>query len=235
MALHHLCERSHGATETTIRLHYWIRVRPTRCSTTWVGRAVLAVMSPRVPAQRAALTAPERSERSLIDTQAGPRIPKRGGLHHFGTGPPLLWPQRSSTRRRDHPRQTGQARRVADNGARTADRLRQAYKTLVRREDVGPRLASLDPPAVGRRLDAATRSVSHALADGLGGKLGLPRRRHAANLTHPDRQMTIEALLATPRAYFTREFPANPKASLQQPSSREALWSRHVARFPRAA
>ena len=206
-------ERAHGATETTPDdFSYWDSASDLLglLDHLRVESAVLAGMSQGgFLSQRAALTAPERVRALvLIDTQAGPEDPEARVAYDqlietWATSDEapqeildivaaiILGNDWEGT-----PAWQDKWRTV------TPDRLRQAYKTLVSREDVGPRLSELSIPTlvVHGELDAAIGvPLAQSLADGLGGKLVVvPGAGHAANLTHPEpTNEAIEAFLAT--------------------------------------
>jgi pimeloyl-ACP methyl ester carboxylesterase len=206
-------ERAHGATETTPDdFSYWDSASDLLGLLDHVGaeRAVLAGMSQGgFLSQRAALTAPERVRALvMIDTQAGPEDPEARVAYDQ-----LIDTWATSDEAPQEILDIVAAIILGNDWAGTpvwqdkwraltADRLRQAYKTLVSREDVGPRLAELSIPTlvVHGELDAAISvPTAQALANGLGGKLVVvPGAGHAANLTHPEAtNEAIEAFLAT--------------------------------------
>ncbi len=206
-------ERAHGATETTADdFSYWDSASDVLGLLDHLGveQAVLAGMSQGgYLSLRAALTAPERVRALvLIDTQAGGEDPQARVAYDqlietwataneapqeildivaaiiLGDG----WP--------GAPAWQDKWRTV------TPAHLRQAYNTLVSREDITSRLAELSIPTlvVHGELDAAIGiPLAQALADGLGGKLEvIDGAGHAANLTHPEpANQAIEAFLAT--------------------------------------
>jgi pimeloyl-ACP methyl ester carboxylesterase len=206
-------ERAHGSTETTPEdFSYWDSASDVLGLLDHLGvqRAVLAGMSQGgYLSQRAALTAPERVRALiLIDTQAGGEDPQARAAYDqlietWATseeapqevldivGAIILgndWPGTGAWQ--------DKWRKVAP------DQLRQAYKTLVTREDITSRLSELSIPTlvVHGELDAAIGiPLAQALADGLGGTLEIIEGAgHAANLTHPElSNQAIEAFLAT--------------------------------------
>ena len=206
-------ERAHGATETTPDdFSYWDSASDLLGLLDHLGveRAVLAGMSQGgFLSQRAALMAPERVRALvMIDTQAGPEDPEARVAYDQ-----LIETWATADEAPQEILDIVAAIILGNDWAGTpvwqdkwrtvsADRLRQAYKTLVSREDVGPRLAELSIPTlvVHGELDAAINvPTAQALADRLGGKLVVvPGAGHAANLTHPEAtNEAIEAFLAT--------------------------------------
>ncbi len=206
-------ERAHGATETTPDdFSYWDSASDVLGLLDHLGveRAVLAGMSQGgFLSQRAALTAPERVRALiLIDTQAGGEDPEARVAYDQ-----LIETWATSDEAPQEILDIVAAIILGNDWAGTPawqdkwrtvtpDRLRQAYKTLVSREDVGPRLSELSIPTlvVHGELDAAIGvPLAQALADALGGKLEvIEGAGHAANLTHPEpSNRAIEAFLAT--------------------------------------
>ncbi len=206
-------ERAHGATETTPDdFSYWDSASDVLGLLDHLGieRAVLAGMSQGgFLSQRAALTAPERVRALiLIDTQAGGEDPEARVAYDQ-----LIETWATSDEAPQEILDIVAAIILGNDWDGTAvwqdkwrtvtpDRLRQAYKTLVSREDVGPRLSELSIPTlvVHGELDAAIGvPLAQALADALGGKLEvIEGAGHAANLTHPEpSNRAIEAFLAT--------------------------------------
>ena len=206
-------ERAHGATETTPDdFSYWDSASDLLGLLDHLGveRAVFAGMSQGgFLSLRAALTAPDRVRALvLIDTQAGPENPEARVAYDqlietWATADEapqeildivaaiILGNDWAGT-----PAWQDKWRKV------TPQQLRQAYKTLVSREDVGLRLSELSIPAlvVHGELDAAIGiPLAQALADALGGKLEIIEGAgHAANLTHPEpANRAIEEFLAT--------------------------------------
>lgn len=194
-------ERAHGATEsTTAPFTYWDSANDVLGLLDHLGieRAVLAGMSQGgFLSLRAALTAPERVRALvLIDTQAGPENPDNldayNQLLETWIGADEVpqdildfvaaiilgadWPGTAAWQ--------DKWRRISP------ERLRQAWNTLVTREDLGPRMSELDLPAISMHgTDDAAIPVSdgQALADALGAELHLIEGAgHAANLTHPE-------------------------------------------------
>ena len=206
-------ERAHGATETTPDdFTYWDSASDLLGLLDHLGveSAVLAGMSQGgFLSQRAALTAPDRVRALvLIDTQAGPEDPQARVAYDQ-----LIETWATSDEAPQEILDIVAAIILGDNWPGTPawqdkwrtvtpDQLRQAYKTLVSREDVGPRLPELSIPTlvVHGELDAAIDvPTAQALADALGGKLEIIEGAgHAANLTHPEpANHAIEAFLAT--------------------------------------
>ena len=206
-------ERAHGATETTPDdFSYWDSASDVLGLLDHLGieRAVLAGMSQGgFLSQRAALTAPERVRALiLIDTQAGGEDPEARVAYDQ-----LIETWATSDEAPQEILDIVAAIILGNDWDGTAvwqdkwrtvtpDRLRQAYNTLVSREDVGPRLSELSIPTlvVHGELDAAIGvPLAQALADALGGKLEvIEGAGHAANLTHPEpSNRAIEAFLAT--------------------------------------
>lgn len=206
-------ERAHGATETTPNdFSYWDSASDALGLLDHLGveSAVLAGMSQGgFLSLRAALTAPERVRALvLIDTQAGGEDPVAQVAYDQ-----LIETWATADEAPQEILDIVAAIILGDNWAGTPawqdkwrtvtpDRLRQAYKTLVSREDVGPRLSELSIPTlvVHGELDAAIGvPLAEALADGLGGKLEIIEGAgHAANLTHPEpSNRAIEAFLET--------------------------------------
>ena len=206
-------ERAHGATETTPNdFSYWDSASDALGLLDHLGveSAVLAGMSQGgFLSLRAALTAPERVRALvLIDTQAGGEDPVARVAYDQ-----LIETWATADEAPQEILDIVAAIILGDNWAGTPawqdkwrtvtpDRLRQAYKTLVSREDVGPRLSELSIPTlvVHGELDAAIGvPLAEALADGLGGKLEIIEGAgHAANLTHPEpSNRAIEAFLET--------------------------------------
>ena len=206
-------ERAHGVTETTSdEFSYWDSASDALGLLDHLGveRAVLAGMSQGgFLSLRAALTAPERVRALvLIDTQAGGEDPAlREGydqlIDTWATADEapqeildivaaiILGDGWSGT-----PAWQDKWRTV------TPGQLRQAYNTLVSREDISSRLPELSIPTlvVHGELDAAIGvPLAEALADALGGKLEIIEGAgHAANLTHPEQSnRAIEGFLAT--------------------------------------
>ena len=207
-------ERAHGATETTPEdFSYWDSASDLFGLLDHLGvkRAVLAGMSQGgYLSLRAAVTAPERVRALvLIDTQSGVEDPAKLEAYDqlidtwagAEEAPQAIldiiaaiilgddWPGAGTWQ--------DKWRNV------TPDQLRQAYKTLVTREDdVVGRLSELSIPTlvVHGEFDAAIDvPTAQALADALGGKLEvIEGAGHAANLTHPEpSNQAIEAFLAT--------------------------------------
>jgi pimeloyl-ACP methyl ester carboxylesterase len=203
-------ERAHGVTETSPDdFSYWDSASDALGLLDHLGveRAVLAGMSQGgYLSLRAALTAPERVRALvLIDTQDGIEDPANTAAYdqliETWAGAEEVpqeildivaaiilgndWP---ST-----PAWQDKWRSVKP------DQLRQAYRTLVSREnDVTSRLAELTMPAlvIHGELDAAIDvGTAQAMADAVGAKLSVVAGAgHAANLTHPE--PTNEALVA---------------------------------------
>jgi pimeloyl-ACP methyl ester carboxylesterase len=206
-------ERAHGATETSSdAFSYWDSAADVLGLLDHLGveRAVLAGMSQGgFLSQRAALTAPERVRALiLIDTQAGGEDPAvREGYDQ------LIETWATADEAPQEILDIVAAIILGDDWAGTPawqdkwrtvtpEQLRQAYNTLVSREDVGPRLSELSIPTlvVHGELDAAISvPLAQALADALNGKLEIIEGAgHAANLTHPEpSNQAIEAFLAT--------------------------------------
>ncbi|GAB2980421.1 alpha/beta fold hydrolase [Nocardioides montaniterrae] len=195
-------ERAHGATQSTAEpFSYWDSAADLLGLLDHLGidRAVLAGMSQGgYLSLRAALTAPERVRGLvLIDTQSGVEDPANLASYDqlleiwtSPAGPPdevldivaaiILGGEWS-----------GAAAWKAKWRDLPADRVRQAYTTLVSREDdVTGRLGELTMPTIVIHGDQdAAISVDHAraLATGTGAELVLvPGAGHASNLTHPD-------------------------------------------------
>jgi pimeloyl-ACP methyl ester carboxylesterase len=206
-------ERAHGATETTPDdFTYWDSASDLLglLDHLSVERAVLAGMSQGgFLSLRAALTAPDRVRALImIDTQSGPEDPQARAAYDQ-----LIETWATSDEAPQEILDIVAAIILGDDWAGTPawqakwrkvtpDHLRQAYNTLVSREDVGARLSELSIPTlvVHGELDAAIGvPLAQALADGLGGKLELIEDAgHAANLTHPEpTNQAIEAFLAT--------------------------------------
>jgi pimeloyl-ACP methyl ester carboxylesterase len=208
-------ERAHGATETSAEdFTYWDSAADLLGLLDHLGveRAVLAGMSQGgYLSLRAALTAPERVRGLvLIDTQAGTEDPANlvaydqlidtwaGAVEVPQEIADIVaaiilgndWP--------GTPQWQDKWRTV------TPDRLRQAYKTLVMREDdVSGRLAELKsiPSVVIHGEHDASISVETAreMADAIGAPLHvIPGAGHAANLTHPEpSNQALEEFLTT--------------------------------------
>jgi pimeloyl-ACP methyl ester carboxylesterase len=207
-------ERAHGVTQTTPDdFTYWDSASDVLGLLDHLGveRAVFAGMSQGgYLSLRAALTAPERVRALvLIDTQSGVEDPANLAAYDqlidtwatADEAPQEIldivaaiilgndWP--------GAPAWQDKWRKV------TPDQLRQAYKTLVSREDdVTNRLAELSVPTLvvhGEQDAAISVPEAQALADSLGGKLVVvPGAGHAANLTHPEpTNDAIEAFLTT--------------------------------------
>jgi len=207
-------ERAHGVTQTTPDdFTYWDSASDVLGLLDHLGveRAVFAGMSQGgYLSLRAALTAPERVRALvLIDTQSGVEDPANLAAYDqlidtwatADEAPQEIldivaaiilgndWPGSSAWQ--------DKWRKV------TPDQLRQAYKTLVSREDdVTNRLPELSVPTLvvhGEQDAAISVPEAQALADALGGKLAVvPGAGHAANLTHPEpTNEAIEAFLAT--------------------------------------
>lgn len=206
-------ERAHGVTETSPDdFSYWDSASDLLGLLDHLGveRAVLAGMSQGgFLSLRAALTAPERVRALvLIDTQAGGEDPQAKAAYDQ-----LIETWASADEAPQEILDVVAAIILGNDWPgipawqdkwRTVkpDQLRQAYKTLVSREDVGDRLSELSVPTlvVHGELDAAIGvPLAQALADGLGGKLEVvPAAGHAANLTHPEESnRAIEAFLET--------------------------------------
>jgi pimeloyl-ACP methyl ester carboxylesterase len=206
-------ERAHGATETTTEdFSYWDSASDLLGLLDHVGvkHAVLAGMSQGgFLSQRAALTAPDRVRALiLIDTQSGPEDPQARVAYDQ-----LIETWATSDEAPQEILDIVAAIILGDNWSGTPawqdkwrkvtpDHLRQAYNTLVTREDITPRLSELAIPTlvVHGELDAAIDvPKAQALADALGGKLEVIQGAgHAANLTHPEpSNQAIEAFLAT--------------------------------------
>jgi pimeloyl-ACP methyl ester carboxylesterase len=207
-------ERAHGVTQTTPDdFSYWDSASDALGLLDHLGveRAVFAGMSQGgYLSLRAALTAPERVRALvLIDTQSGVEDPANLAAYDqlidtwatADEAPQEIldivaaiilgndWP--------GTPAWQDKWRKVAP------DQLRQAYKTLVSREDdVTGRLPELSIPTLvvhGEQDAAISVPLAQELADGLGGRLAVvPGAGHAANLTHPEQaNEAIEAFLAT--------------------------------------
>jgi pimeloyl-ACP methyl ester carboxylesterase len=207
-------ERAHGVTQTTPDdFSYWDSASDALGLLDHLGveRAVFAGMSQGgYLSLRAALTAPERVRALvLIDTQSGVEDPANLAAYDqlidtwatADEAPQEIldivaaiilgndWP--------GTPAWQDKWRKVAP------DQLRQAYKTLVSREDdVTSRLPELSIPTLvvhGEQDAAISVPLAQQLADSLGGKLAVvPGAGHAANLTHPEQaNNAIEAFLAT--------------------------------------
>jgi len=207
-------ERAHGVTQTTPDdFSYWDSASDVLGLLDHLGveRAVFAGMSQGgYLSLRAALTAPERVRALvLIDTQSGVEDPANLAAYDqlidtwatADEAPQEIldivaaiilgndWP--------GTPAWQDKWRKVAP------DQLRQAYKTLVSREDdVTGRLPELSIPTLvvhGEQDAAISVPLAQELADGLGGRLAvIPGAGHAANLTHPEQaNQAIEAFLAT--------------------------------------
>ena len=207
-------ERAHGATETTPEdFSYWDSASDLLglLDNLGVRRAVLAGMSQGgYLSLRAAVTAPERVRALvLIDTQFGVEDPANLAAYDQ-----LIDTWATSDEAPQEILDIVAAIILGDDWAGTPawqdkwrtvtpDQLRQAYKTLVTREDdVAGRLPELSIPTivVHGELDAAIDvPKAQALADALGGKLEvIEDAGHAANLTHPEpANQAIEAFLAT--------------------------------------
>jgi pimeloyl-ACP methyl ester carboxylesterase len=206
-------ERAHGATETTSDdFTYWDSASDLLGLLDHLGveSAVLAGMSQGgFLSLRAALTAPERVRALvLIDTQPGGEAPEARAAYD-----PLIEAWATADEAPQEILDIVAAIILGNDWAGTPawqdkwrkvtpDRLRQAYNTLVSREDVGSRLSELSIPTlvVHGELDAAIGvPLAQALADALGGKLEIIEGAgHAANLTHPEpTNEAIEAFLAT--------------------------------------
>lgn len=207
-------ERAHGATETTSdAFSYWDSASDVIGLLDHLGieRAVLAGMSQGgYLSLRAALTAPDRVRALvLIDTQAGVENPDNlvayDQLIDTWAGADEV-PQEildivgAIILGNDWP---GASEWHAKWRTVTPDRLRQAYNTLVtRQDDVRGRLTELRMPAVvihGEQDAAITVDAAQELADGVGGTLAIiPGAGHAANLTHPEpSNEALEGFLAT--------------------------------------
>jgi pimeloyl-ACP methyl ester carboxylesterase len=206
-------ERAHGATETTPNdFTYWDSASDLLGLLDHLGvhRAVIAGMSQGgFLSLRAALTAPERVRALvLIDTQAGGEDPEARVAYDQ-----LIETWATSDEAPQEILDIVAAIILGNDWAGTPawqdkwrkvtpDHLRQAYKTLVSREDVGPRLSELSVPTLvvhGEQDAAIGVPLAQALADGLGGRLEvIEGAGHAANLTHPEpSNQAIEAFLAT--------------------------------------
>lgn len=206
-------ERAHGATESTAdEFTYWDSASDLLGLLDHLGveQAVLAGMSQGgFLSQRAALTAPDRVRALImIDTQAGGEDPAARVAYDQ-----LIETWATSDEAPQEVLDIVAAIILGEGWSGipawqdkwrtvTPDRLRQAYATLVSREDVGPRLSELSIPTlvVHGELDAAIGiPLAQALADALGGKLEvIEGAGHAANLTHPEpTNRAIEAFLAT--------------------------------------
>lgn len=206
-------ERAHGATETSPDdFTYWDSASDLLGLLDHLGveRAVFAGMSQGgFLSQRAALTAPDRVRALiLIDTQAGGEDPTARAAYDQ-----LIETWAASDEAPQEILDIVAAIILGDDWEGTPswqdkwrtvtpDQLRQAYNTLVSREDVGPRLSELSIPTlvVHGELDAAIGiPLAQALADSLGGKLEvIEGAGHAANLTHPEpTNRAIEAFLAS--------------------------------------
>jgi pimeloyl-ACP methyl ester carboxylesterase len=207
-------ERAHGITETTPDdFTYWDSASDLLGLLDHLGveRAVCAGMSQGgYLSLRAALAAPERVRALvLIDTQSGVEDPAHVAgydqlIDTWATAdeaPQEIldivaaiilgndWP--------GTPAWQDKWRKVMP------EQLRQAYKTLVtRQDDVTARLSELSVPTLvvhGEQDAAIGVPEAQALASGLSGKLVVvPGAGHAANLTHPEpTNQAIEAFLAT--------------------------------------
>lgn len=194
-------ERAHGATESTDEpFTYWDSAHDVLALMDWldVDQAVLAGMSQGgYLSLRAALTAPERVRALvLIDTQPGTEDPSNRESYDQILE---LWTNSPG----------GPSQQVLDVVAAiilgndwegtpawqekwrqmTPERVRQAYRTLVSREDdVTARLGELTMPAVvihGAADAAIDRPTARQLADALSSELHLIEGAgHASNLTH---------------------------------------------------
>ncbi|MFL6089318.1 MAG: alpha/beta fold hydrolase [Aeromicrobium sp.] len=208
-------ERAHGSTETSLEdFSYWDSAADLLGLLDHLGvdRAVLAGMSQGgYLSLRAALTAPERVRGLvLIDTQAGTEDPEKTAAYDQLID---TWADSDEV-----PQEILDfvAAVILGNGwsgipewqdkwrSVTPAQLRQAYNTLVSREDdVTPRLSELAsiPAVVIHGSDDAAIDVDAArsLADAIGAKLHVvDGAGHAANLTHPEpSNEAIEEFLAS--------------------------------------
>lgn len=208
-------ERAHGGTETSPEeFSYWDSASDALGLLDHLGveRAVLAGMSQGgYLSLRAALTAPERVRALvLIDTQAGVEDPERTQAYDQLID---LWAGAEEVPQEildivaaiilgnDWP---GTPEWQDKWRAVTPQQLRQAYNTLVtRQDDVTHRLselASIPSIVIHGEQDAAIDvDTARGLADALGARLALIEDAgHAANLTHPaPANEALEAFLAT--------------------------------------
>lgn len=195
-------ERGHGRSEgPPLPFTYWDSARDLLglLDQLEVERAVLAGMSQGgYLSLRAALLAPERvSALVLLDTQVGPEDPaKRADYDELlatwerdGLNEPLASIVAQIIIGSDFPGTETWKQRWREMDFAWVSR---GYRTLVEREDdVRPRLAELEMPAlvVHGEADAAielavARELSDALADGE--LVVVAGAGHAANLTHPE-------------------------------------------------
>ena len=195
-------ERCHGDTVTSPEpFSYWDSAADLVGLLDHVGieRAVLAGMSQGgFLSQRAAIRYPDRvAGLFLIATQAGPEEPEKVESYRRM----LDWVERDGV---DALLAEATATIILGEGwegagpwmakwmERPARLWRQAFETLIGREDLSPRLAEISAPAAAVHGDsdlAIPVAKAEALCAGIAGCVGLtvvPGGGHAVNLTHPD-------------------------------------------------